>query len=241
MTADRRRPSAPTPKKPRTLYLHLANRSPSFDNNRYERKPDRQRGDHRLAVRPRCLAAIFERHFWAIHDYLRRRLDRELADELASQTFLVAFDRRVAFDPRSAGSRPWLFGIATNLVREHRRSELRELRIIAELTPDGVFGIDGVESRVDAVRMRGQLAAALADLPAEEADVLLLLVWAASLGQPEIAEALSVRSAQSSRVSRAPVGDCAPHSPHRYRLRRSRTPTGGSKNGPSNLGQELPV
>lgn len=152
---------------------------------------------------PGAFAAIFERHFWAIHDYLRRRLDRELADELASQTFLIAFDRRIVFDPCSAGSRPWLFGIATNLIREHRRSELRELRIMAELTPDRVFGIDGVESRVDAVRMRGQLAAALADLPGEEADVLLLLVWA-ELGQPEIAEALSVPlGTVKSRLSRA--------------------------------------
>src|SRR5262249_39791534 len=122
---------------------------------------------------PREFAVVFERHFWAIHDYLRRRLDRGLADELASQTFLIAFDRRAAFDPRRLSSRPWLFGIATNLLREQRRSELRELRAMAEMTPDPVFGIEGVESRVDAERMRGLLAAALADLPSEEADVLL--------------------------------------------------------------------
>lgn len=152
---------------------------------------------------PRAFAVIFERHFWTIHDYLRRRLDRETADELASQVFLTAFDRRASFDPRSLGSRPWLFGIATNLLREHRRSELRGLRAMAELAPDPVTGIDGVEARVDAERMRGALARALADLPPEEADVLLLLIWA-ELGQPEIAEALGVPlGTVKSRLSRA--------------------------------------
>lgn len=152
---------------------------------------------------PPAFGVIFERHFGAIHGYLRRRLDRQLADELASQTFLVAFDRRAHFDPRRSESRPWLFGIATNLARNHRRREIRELRAIAELTPDPVLGIDGVESRVDAERMRGLLAQALADLPSEEADVLLLLVWA-ELDQSEIADALAIPlGTVKSRLSRA--------------------------------------
>lgn len=152
---------------------------------------------------PPAFGVIFERHFATIHGYLRRRLDRQLADELASQTFLVAFDRRAGFDPRRADSRPWLFGIATNLVRNHRRREIRELRAIAELTPDPVIGIDGVESRIDAERMRGLLAQALADLPPGEADVLLLLVWA-ELDQSEIADALSVPvGTVKSRLARA--------------------------------------
>lgn len=152
---------------------------------------------------PRAFAVIFERHFGAIHGYLRRRLDRQLADELASQTFLVAFDRRERFDSRRDDSRPWLFGIATNLARNHRRREVRELRAMAELSPDASNGIDGVEARIDAERMRGLLARALADLPTEEADVLLLLVWA-ELDQPEIADALAIPlGTVKSRLSRA--------------------------------------
>jgi RNA polymerase sigma-70 factor (ECF subfamily) len=152
---------------------------------------------------PSAFGVIFERHFAVIHGYLRRRLDRQLADELASQTFLVAFDRRAGFDPRRVDSRPWLFGIATNLARNHRRREIRELTAIARLTPDPVIGVDGVESRIDAERMRGLLAQALADLPAGEADVLLLLVWA-ELDQIEIADALSIPvGTVKSRLARA--------------------------------------
>jgi RNA polymerase sigma-70 factor, ECF subfamily len=152
---------------------------------------------------PRAFGVIFERHFGAIHGYLRRRLDRQLADELASQTFLVAFDRRRHFDPGRPDSRPWLFGIATNLARNHRRREIRELRAMAALAPEPLMAIDGVESRVDAERLRGRLAQALAELPPEEADVLLLLVWA-ELDQAEIADALAIPvGTVKSRLSRA--------------------------------------
>ena len=152
---------------------------------------------------PRAFGVIFERHFGVVHGYLRRRLDRTLADELAAQTFLVAFDGRARFDRRRSDSRPWLFGIATNLARNHRRREIRELRAMAALGADPAAGIDGVEARVDAERLREELAQALAALPSEEADVLLLLVWA-ELDQAEIAEALAIPlGTVKSRLSRA--------------------------------------
>lgn len=152
---------------------------------------------------PGAFGAIFERHFDAVHGYLQRRLDEHLADELAAQTFLVAFDRRSRFDRRRASARPWLFGIATNLAHNHRRHEVVELRAIAAMRPENGAGIDGVEARVDAERMRSLLAAALADLPAEESDVLCLLVWA-ELSQAEIADALAIPlGTVKSRLSRA--------------------------------------
>ena len=74
---------------------------------------------------------------------------------------------------------------------------------MAELTPEPLMGIDWVAVPVDAKRMRGLLAEALADLPSEEADVLLLLVWA-ELDQPEIADALAIPvGTVKSRLSRA--------------------------------------
>jgi RNA polymerase sigma-70 factor (ECF subfamily) len=154
-------------------------------------------------MEPSAFGVIFERHYDAIHGYLQRRLDEHLADELAAQTFLVAFDRRSRFDRSRSDSRPWLFGIATNLAHNHRRRELVELRAIAGMAPESGACIDGVEARVDAERMRGLLAEALADLPAEESDVLCLLVWA-ELTQAEIADALAIPlGTVKSRLSRA--------------------------------------
>jgi RNA polymerase sigma-70 factor (ECF subfamily) len=152
---------------------------------------------------PAAFGTIFERHYDAVHGYLQRRLDEHLADELAAQTFLLAFDGRARFDRGRPDSRPWLFGIATNLAHNHRRHELVELRAVAAMAPENGAGIDGVEARVDAERMRSLLAAALAGLPAEESDVLCLLVWA-ELSQAEIADALAIPlGTVKSRLSRA--------------------------------------
>jgi RNA polymerase sigma factor (sigma-70 family) len=150
-----------------------------------------------------AFGVVFERHFNSIHGYLRRRFDKELADDLTAQTFFIAFDRRERFDQTRADSLPWLFGIATNIAHAHRRREQAELRAIAAATPELGVWIEGVESRVDAERMRGLLAQSLADLPAEEADVLCLLVWA-ELNQAEIADALAIPlGTVKSRLARA--------------------------------------
>jgi RNA polymerase sigma factor (sigma-70 family) len=152
---------------------------------------------------PRAFGVVFERHFAAILRYLRRRLDDRQAEEAAAQTFFVAFDERGRFDRERADARPWLFGIATNIARRHRRGEVRELRAVARLGPDTGAANDGSEARIDAERMRGVLARCLADLPVEERDVLYLLVWA-ELDQPEIAAALEVPlGTVKSRLSRA--------------------------------------
>lgn len=152
---------------------------------------------------PSAFGVVFERHYDAVHGYLQRRLDGHLADELAAQTFLVAFDSRSRFDQSRSDSRPWLFGIATNLAHNHRRHEIVELRAIGAMTPENGAGIDGVEARVDAERMRSLLAEGLAGLPAEESDVLCLLVWA-ELSQTEIADALAIPlGTVKSRLSRA--------------------------------------
>jgi RNA polymerase sigma factor (sigma-70 family) len=153
--------------------------------------------------RPDEFGAIFERHFDPIHGYLRRRFADELADELTAQTFFVAFDRRATYSRARPDSRPWLFGIATNLARGHRRRELRELKAIAALRPEHGGGVEGVEGRVDAERMRDRLAHLLAELPGEEAEVLYLLTWA-ELGQAEIADALGIPlGTVKSRLNRA--------------------------------------
>ena len=71
---------------------------------------------------PEAFVEVFERHFDAIHRYVHRRLGRDLAGELAAETFTQAYRRRSSFEPRSDGALPWLYGIAANLVRRHRRT-----------------------------------------------------------------------------------------------------------------------
>jgi len=156
------------------------------------------------ATAPAEFAAVFDRHFGAIHGYLQRRLGRDLADELASQTFLVAFDSRSRYDHSRADARPWLFGIATNVAHRHHRQEQRQLRAYERNAVDPILDpFDGVEERADASNLRRRLVGALAGLPGEERDTLLLYAWA-ELSYPEIADALGIPvGTVRSRLSRA--------------------------------------
>ncbi|HXV05823.1 MAG TPA: RNA polymerase sigma factor [Solirubrobacterales bacterium] len=153
---------------------------------------------------PASFAVVFDRHFDAIHAYLQRRAGPDLADELAAQTLAVAFDRRARYDPAHPDARPWLFGIATNLLARHRRQEIRQLRAFSKTGVDPVLDqLDGVEARLDASARRRELAETLARLAPEELDVLLLYAWA-DLSYAEMAQALEVPiGTVRSRLSRA--------------------------------------
>ena len=54
-----------------------------------------------------------------------------MADDLAAETFIRAFERRSAYEPTAERALPWLLGIALNLLAHHRRSEARQFRALA--------------------------------------------------------------------------------------------------------------
>jgi RNA polymerase sigma factor (sigma-70 family) len=135
---------------------------------------------------------MFEAEFASLHAYLYRRLGGDTADDLTAETFTIAFRRWDEFD-QSRPVRPWLFGIAANLVRHHWRKERRMLRAYARGSVEAVAREDEVLAERLEIGGTGirSLAAALAKLRHEERDVLLLCAWA-ELSDVEIAEALSL-------------------------------------------------
>lgn len=146
--------------------------------------------------RPEAFAVVFDRHYDAVRVYLSRRVGRELAEDLASQTFVVAFERRRDFRPESGSARPWLLGIATNLLRNHWRAEQRTLEMLARLEP--AAGDPGPEPNGSS-----RVAAALATLEREQRDVLLLYAWG-ELSYEEIARSLQIPvGTVRSRLARA--------------------------------------
>jgi RNA polymerase sigma factor (sigma-70 family) len=154
---------------------------------------------------PDRFADVFDRHYSDIHGYVARRLGAGLADDLAAETFLVAFDRRRRYDLAHRSARPWLYGIASNLVARHRRAELRRYRALARAaTADAVDGHgDRSNGRVDAEALRGRLAAALVDVEHRDREVLLLVAWA-QLTCEEAARALGIPAGTArSRLHRA--------------------------------------
>ena len=154
---------------------------------------------------PERFAVLFDRHAPHIHRYLARRAGREVADDLVAETFLAAFAKRDRYDLSRADARPWLYGIATNLVGQHRRDEARQYRIsqVTATGPEVPGHAERVAAEVTAQAMRPVLDAALAALPAGDRDVLLLIAWE-QLTYQEVSQALAIPvGTVRSRLNRA--------------------------------------
>jgi RNA polymerase sigma factor (sigma-70 family) len=156
---------------------------------------------------PQAFSAIVDRHFAAIHRYLARRIGSDRADDVAAQAFAVAFRRRGDFDASAGSARPWLYGIATNVLRNDVRSERRMLAAIARMDRTGAEDLaDEVErslARADAASELARIAGAIAALDPDQRDVLLLRAWG-ELSDGEIAAALGIPvGTVYSRLSRA--------------------------------------
>jgi RNA polymerase sigma factor (sigma-70 family) len=156
---------------------------------------------------PQQFAILFDKHAPHLYRYLARRADRQVADDLVAETFLTAFAKRDRYDLSYPDARPWLYGIATNLINQHRREEWRQDRIrqAAAVEPEVPGHADRVAADVTAQAMRSLLDEALAALQAGDRDVLLLIAWE-QLTYQEVSRALAI-----------PVGTV------RSRLHRART------------------
>jgi RNA polymerase sigma-70 factor, ECF subfamily len=146
---------------------------------------------------PSAFGVIFDRHFDAVHAYLARRVGRTVADDLAASTFTVAFERRGRFHREATSARPWIFGIATNLLRNEQRAEKRALEALGRLAPSEV-ALPSPE-----VLHAEHLGKFLSSLDRDQRDVLLLYAWE-ELSYEEIATALGVPvGTVRSRLARA--------------------------------------
>jgi RNA polymerase sigma-70 factor (ECF subfamily) len=155
---------------------------------------------------PDQFAAIYDRYFTDIYRYMAGRLGRDVADDLAAEAFLIAFRKRDRFDPARGEVRPWLYGIATTLVGQHRRKETRRYRALARAgrrAADSSEHEDRITDAVTAERLGPQLAAALEDLGHGDRDVVLLVALG-ELSHQEIAVALDIPyGTVGSRLNRA--------------------------------------
>jgi RNA polymerase sigma factor (sigma-70 family) len=154
---------------------------------------------------PEVFATLFRRHHAAIFRYLARRLDGPIADDLAAETFVLAFRGRGAYVPLTRDARPWLFGIAANLLRRHHRAEARGLRARerSESLEVSAGAHEGVPERLDAAFQARRAVRALRAMPRGEREALLLFAWA-DLSYAEIAVALGIPDGTvRSRISRA--------------------------------------
>ena len=70
-----------------------------------------------------AFSELYERHARTIYNYLFRRLaDWSEAEDLTAVVFLEAFRRRSEVVVVEGKLLPWLYGIATNVLRNRRRT-----------------------------------------------------------------------------------------------------------------------
>jgi RNA polymerase sigma factor (sigma-70 family) len=152
---------------------------------------------------PQVFEAVFAANFQRVHRFLARRVGSALADDLAAETFAVAFRRRQTFDPSLGHLLAWLFGIATNLLRAHWREEQHLLALEARIVGEPGSPATGSDDEALARWVAPHLARALGLLSQDQRDVLLLHAWA-DLSSEEIASSLGVPPGTiRSRLSRA--------------------------------------
>jgi RNA polymerase sigma factor (sigma-70 family) len=148
---------------------------------------------------PEGFGELFERYAGLLYGYTARRVGPQAAEDLVAETFLVAFTVRGRYDPAAPSARPWLFGILTNLLHDHRRAEVRAWQALARAGSDplGVGRqitepfVEPVSARVDAQAAASSIAGALAAMPTAQRDLLLLHIWA-GMDYPELAATLGL-------------------------------------------------
>jgi RNA polymerase sigma-70 factor (ECF subfamily) len=91
---------------------------------------------------PVTFGRIFDRHAMVLHRYLVRRLGPDEAESMVGDVFRIAFEKRHTYDQQRPTARPWLYGIATNLLAKHRRREARRIHAVARLASHRLPPID---------------------------------------------------------------------------------------------------
>ena len=142
---------------------------------------------------PARFGELFDRHARAIHRYAASRTNREVADDLVAETFLVAFERRDRFDHAWSDAAPWLLGIATNLIRKHRSAEAKTFRAMERMADPsaGESAAADAATHAEASIAVRRLASAIRSMSDADRDTLLLFAWA-DLSYEEIANAMDV-------------------------------------------------
>ncbi|GAA3714662.1 RNA polymerase sigma factor [Nonomuraea antimicrobica] len=158
-----------------------------------DNEPDDAEVIDRALRDPSAFSALFDRHASALHRYVARRLGDSLADDVVAETFMAAFRRLKRYDTTHRDARPWLYGIAANLIGKHRRTEVRAYLALSRIGTDEVAEshTDRVEARVSASSAHRELAGALAVLSPEDREVLLMIAWA-DLSYEEVSRALGI-------------------------------------------------
>ncbi|WOH19134.1 RNA polymerase sigma factor [Paenarthrobacter sp. GOM3] len=154
---------------------------------------------------PSAFGELYDKHASIIYRYAARRAGDFAADDVTSETFLVAWEQLETYDLDRDDARPWLFGIATNLLRRHHRAEAKMLKSAGKAASREALSDDSdrIAAQVDAAAATASIASTLKNMAAIDRETLLLYAWA-DLTYEGIATAMGVPlGTVRSRLNRA--------------------------------------
>jgi RNA polymerase sigma factor (sigma-70 family) len=115
------------------------------------------------------LERLFEDHYASVLAYALRRSPRSVAEDVASETFVVAW-RRLEDVPLEA--LPWLYGVARRVLANERRASVRRERLSARLMATQTPPLRAAE-----FQHGEELLRAIWRLPEREREALMLVAW----------------------------------------------------------------
>lgn len=136
------------------------------------------------AWRAQRFRLLYESSYADLVAYCRRRIAPSAVDDVVAQAFLIAWQR---LDDVTDDPRPWLFGVAHNVIRNRRRQDARAAILldvlVTEITTrqdvDDPLALDEVQALVEALHAMKEADAELVRLTAWEglphADIAVVL------------------------------------------------------------------
>lgn len=151
--------------------------------------------------RPDAFVDVVRRHETAVHKFLARRAGPGAADDLLGEVWVRAFGARHTFKAEYGDARPWLYGIARNVLRAYWRAAAKDG--VPGETEEAVDPWDEIIERLDSAAWARDLTEAIRELPRACRDVLLLTAWE-DLTPAEAADVLGIpQGTARSRLHRA--------------------------------------
>jgi RNA polymerase sigma-70 factor (ECF subfamily) len=143
---------------------------------------------------PAAFGDLYDRHAPALAAYLIRRVGAAEGEGLLGELFRVAFESRHRYQLDRPDARPWLFGIAANLVMRHFRTAVRHHQAVGRLAARRDVSVpfdDQVAEDMAATERWSRVAAVIEELQERDREVLLLYAWE-DLSYAQIGEALGI-------------------------------------------------
>jgi RNA polymerase sigma factor (sigma-70 family) len=121
----------------------------------------------------RWYRTVYDAHATPLLDYFLRRVSQDHAHDLVAEVFLIVWRRR-EIAPDEPYLRPWLFKVASNVLRNHQRGAARRMRLHERLRAYATTEMDQPPEQADTDVI---LRWALTRLREPDREILRLTAW----------------------------------------------------------------